>query len=891
MNTKRVFALLLVLVLVLVLTPGRAAKAEGRRCPDCGEPLIVEYSDYIVHRRFCSNLCGYGEYESHTLDKNCWCSVCEHYCHDLETIGCDVHTQPTCTEPGLDYDSWLYLCRDCGNYTNNSGSIVNPITADALGHDWGDWVNNGDNHYRLCQRDGCETRDEAAHNYGNWTYVDEKNCKGVCECGAEITDAHYDQYEKRCGYQPHCEKCDHNYGTISPHEMYYDPRSATEHKPYCYHCDTDFPLEAHSGGKATCVQKAKCEKCGSEYGNPDPVNGHDWDTDWTWDDKEHWHPCNNEGCEAKLDAEAHSAHDPKIEQPGKPATCTEEGTTDATFCSVCGAPISEQEIIEPLGHQLTPVAKVEATCTAPGTEAYWKCTRDGCGMLFSDADGKNKITAPAAIDPLGHKWDAEWSYDENDHYHKCLNDGCTAKSDDEAAHTGGTATCTAKAKCTVCGAEYGDFAEHVYPANVWWEDENEHWHVCNVCDQPSAHEVHSGGTATCTEQAKCDVCHIPYGEPLGHQITLVDMVIPTCTEDGMLEHYECTRCGKVFGDAAGTREVEKDRFVMPASGHTEVVDAAVAPTCTETGLTEGKHCSVCKAVLEEQKTIDALGHRLSPVAKVEPTCTTPGILAYWKCTRCNKLFSDADGKNEITAPVAIKALGHNWGGWTVLFEGETARKTRVCTRCKECELKKIPAPEKPSSPNGDGIDIIASAELPFMDVTRGMDIYDDVKYVYEKGIMDGMSDTLFGPELPMTRGMIATILHRMAGEPKAPYSGVFSDVPAGQWYTDGVEWAASAGLVLGYGDGTYGTTDNVTREQLAVILYRYAVWKGYAVKTAYPVFQDSEDVSTTAVEAMNWAVANGILRPDGDHNIRPGADATRGEIATAIHAFLENVAR
>ena len=160
--------------------------------------------------------------------------------------------------------------------------------------------------------------------------------------------------------------------------------------------------------------------------------------------------------------------------------------------------------------------------------------------------------------------------------------------------------------------------------------------------------------------------------------------------------------------------------------------------------------------------------------------------------------------------------------------------------------------------------------------------------------MDGMSDTLFGPELPLTRGMIATILYRIEGEPKAPYSGVFSDVPAGMWYTDGVEWAASVGLVLGYGDGTFGTTDNVTREQLAMILYRYTQRKSYAFRTfhvTYPVFQDSEDVSATAVEAMNWAVANGILRLDGDYNIRPGADATRGEIATAIHAFLENVAR
>jgi len=445
-------------------------------------------------------------------------------------------------------------------------------------------------------------------------------------------------------------------------------------------------------------------------------------------------------------------------------------------------------MIPALGHRLTPVAKVEPSCTTPGTEPYWKCTRDGCDKLFSDADGKNEITAPVAIEALGHT---------------------------PVAMAGKEPTCTTPGneacwKCTRCDKLFSDA-----------EGKNE-------ITAPAAIEA------------------------LGHQLSTVWMVKPTCTTPGNEECWKCTRCDKLFSDAEGKNEI-----TAPAA-------------------------------------IEALGHQLSYVEKVKPTCTTPGAEAYWKCTRCDKLFSDADGKNEITAPAAIKALGHNWSEWTVSTEpqvGIPGVKIRSCRRCYDCEQKKIPAPEKPSSPNGVGIDIIARAELPFMDVTRGIDIYDDVKYVYEKGIMEGMSDTEFGPELPMTRGMIATILHRMAGEPKVPYAGVFSDVSAGQWYTDGVEWAASAGLVLGYGDGTFGTTDNVTREQLAVILYRYAQWKGYAVKTAHPFFLDSEDVSATAVEAMDWAVASGILRPDGDHNIRPGADATRGEIATAIHAFLENVAR
>ena len=748
-----------------------------------------------------------------------------------------------------------------------------------------------------------------------------------------------------CTGLPRCEVCGQEYGSVLGHswstEWSYD-ENGHYHKCLNDGCTARSDEAAHSGGAATCVKGPICEKCGSEYGNPDTENGHSWDTDWTWDDKEHWHPCNNEGCEAKLDAEAHSAHEPEIEQPGKPATCTSPGTTDATFCSVCGAPISEQEIIEPLGHLLTPVAKVEPTCTAPGAEAYWKCTRDGCGMLFSDADGKNETSLEALTIPaLGHKWDAEWSYDENDHYHKCLNDGCTAKSDDEAAHTGGTATCTAKAKCTVCGAEYGELAEHVYPANTWWEDENEHWHVCNVCDQPSAHEAHSGGTATCTEQAECDVCHIPYGEPLGHQIVFVDYVFPTCTEEGMRDHYECTRCGKVFGDAAGTREVEKDRFVMPASGHTEVVDAAVPPTCTETGLTEGKHCSACGEVLEEQKTIDALGHQLTPVAKVEPTCTETGLTEGSKCSLCGEVLKeqetiDALGHTEVTDPAVaatctepgltvgkhcsvckavlveqetVPVLGHDWGAWKVLTEpqvGIPGVMTRVCGRCGEAETASVdplpapepepePAPQPQPEPEPEPVPQPVRKTSPYIDVTEDMDCYDDVKYLYDKGILFGVSDTEFGPELTLSRSMIVTLLWRLEGKPAVEYAGVFSDVPAGVWYTDGVEWAASEGIELGYGDGTFGLNDDVTREQLAAILWRYAKWKDYDVSVGEDTnilsFNDAFDTADWAMSAMQWAIGAGVLEGDAYGYLNGGMPATRAEIAKALRVFLENVAR
>ena len=182
------------------------------------------------------------------------------------------------------------------------------------------------------------------------------------------------------------------------------------------------------------------------------------------------------------------------------------------------------------------------------------------------------------------------------------------------------------------------------------------------------------------------------------------------------------------------------------------------------------------------------------------------------------------------------------------------------------------------------------AEFPFGDVMEDMACYEDVLYVWQQGIMIGMSDTEFGPELSLSRSMIVTVLYRLEGEPETEYKGAFSDVPAGKWYTAAVEWAAASGIVLGYGDGTYGRTDDVTREQLAAILYRYAVMKGWAVQTAALEAPDGDAVSDWASEAVAWAVANGILAADEDGSIRPGEAANRAEIAKAIRAFLEKVA-
>ena len=208
------------------------------------------------------------------------------------------------------------------------------------------------------------------------------------------------------------------------------------------------------------------------------------------------------------------------------------------------------------------------------------------------------------------------------------------------------------------------------------------------------------------------------------------------------------------------------------------------------------------------------------------------------------------------------------------------------------------APTVPSAPAPAAAPAPASAPahatetdgLTFTDVPDNTDMYDIVKYVYDGDIMQGVSDTEFGPYGELTRGMIVTILYRIEGRPAADYSGAFEDVPVDAWFTAGVEWAAQSGIVLGYGDGRFAPDESVTREQLAAILYRYAGWKGCDVETADVAAADAGDISDWAAGAVGWAVGNGVITAS-EGELRPADNALRWEVASAVRALLEIAAK
>ncbi len=298
-------------------------------------------------------------------------------------------------------------------------------------------------------------------------------------------------------------------------------------------------------------------------------------------------------------------------------------------------------------------------------------------VLVPSADAK--ADSPAC--PVCNKPCSAVSNGDDTHHWVCSNGDCTGYQNTVGTPedcSGGTATCVSGPVCDVCHAEYdkanpdnhdwsewtpdpGNTANHVRVCRRTgcgakeaqthlfssWQDNGDgtHSRVCGVCDRTEA-GAHSGGKATCTEKAKCEVCGQEYGNPLGHDLIRHDAKAPTCTEIGWDAYDTCSRCDY----STYTEKAKLD--------HDLIHHDAQAAACTEIGWDAYDTCSRCDYTTYAEKA--ALGHNLKMTAKAEPTCTEPGTEAFWTCGRsgCGRLFSDAEGLHEITVPAVLPAPGH-----------------------------------------------------------------------------------------------------------------------------------------------------------------------------------------------------------------------------------------
>ena len=371
-----------------------------------------------------------------------------------------------------------------------------------------------------------------------------------------------------------------------------------------------------------------------------------------------------------------------IRDKGKPATCTEDGLTEGSHCYYCNKVLEAQEAVPASGHLDVYASKLEqaATCTQDGWTKETKCKN--CGQTVQE---RERIPAPGHKEVTDAAVAATCTQDgkkEGKHCSVCKEvlveqEVIPATGHKEVTDAAVAPTCTKNgltegSHCSKCGwvkqaqkpiSAIGHAVEK--KAETVWE-----WNI------PA-----DGSFASVKVSAQCKNCNDTISTT-ANNATYWHSINATCTESGK-NVYSVT---VLLGGQEFYGEKEVNNPNDPARGHTEVTDAAVAPTCTETGKTEGKHCSVCNTVLKAQEVIPATGHTEVTDAAVAPTCTETGKTEGKHCSVCNKI---------LVMQEEIPADGHEWGEWFVTEaakESESGKEMRVCRRdSSHTQTREIPA--------------------------------------------------------------------------------------------------------------------------------------------------------------------------------------------------------
>ena len=251
----------------------------------------------------------------------------------------------------------------------------------------------------------------------------------------------------------------------------------------------------------------------------------------------------------------------------------------------------------------------------------------------------------------------------------------------------------------------------------------------------------------------------------------------------------------------------------------------------------------------------------------------------------------------IYTPAEIgKELPKSEYGWTIHGKRYTTFEEELFQLPDgESALRAEPA-DPPVTPGGGGGTPTEPEEptWPFTDVTEGDDwFYDAVAYVYENGIMAGTSETIFNPTMELDRAQAAQLFYNLEGKPAVTGDSAFSDVASSHWAVDAITWAAQNDIVAGIGGNLYDPDSNVTREQFAVMLYKYARFKGYDLTATGDLtrFPDAGSISSWAETALSWANGKGLINGHENGTIDPKGSTIRAQAASIMANFDQNVAK
>lgn len=396
----------------------------------------------------------------------------------------------------------------------------------------------------------------------------------------------------------------------------------------------------------------------------------------------------------------------------------------------------------------------------------------------------------------------------------------------------------------------GDDHTHTY-GTTYSSDSTGHWKTCTECGANGEFSKHTGGTATCTAKAVCETCDQPYGELGAHKLTKTDAKAATCTEAGNEAYWTCSGCGKYFSDENGTNEIEKDSWVLKTLGHDMTKTDAKEATCTEDGNNEYYTCSRCSGVFKDEagtqattveaETLKKLGHDWSNkngiCARCDAKCTEthkPGTT----CSVCHKYTSYPYVPGAPTYPATAPAVPN---GTVTVSPANASKGANVTVTVKPNEgyelgslaVKDASGDLLPLADLGNGkysfvmpdgkvsveAEFVKTAATSFADVPASAYYAKAVAWAVENGITNGMTETTFAPNATCTRGQSVTFLYR-ALKGTASGSTNFTDVKSDAFYTDAINWAVANNVTNGTSNTTFSPNADCTRAEIVTFLYR-----------------------------------------------------------------------
>ena len=706
----------------------------------------------------------------------------------------------------------------------------------------------------------------------------------------------------------------------------------------CKHTETHEEITK----QPSCTEKGSknvvCDNCGAilEAGVEIPATGHtpgEWETE-----KEA--TCVDSGrrvkkctvCQTVVESEEidpTGIHTPSEWIVLQPEDCMNDGI-EIKKCLVCDTELDRRAIPSTGEHNFIGTVITPATCTTDG-EIEYKC--NGCGTTFR-----------APLDKKGHQYKATVTRaatctEDGEMTYVCenCNDTYTEPIPSNGSHNWGDwtviipASCSAEGSrrhtCTRCNLTENepiptvphtyspDFTIDIQPTGTVRGEKSRHCLLCDsrtdITDLGFCGHEHTDGNwivdrePTCTAAGEkhqvcsdCgDACNITSIDMLPHSYK-TDHVItePTCTENGTAA-VVCTECGhtdtetlpatghsigywkvaaKPTCTAVGREErrcTKCDELMatrdVPALGHSFVWAVTTEATCTAEGV-ESYLCSDCGYV-DSTRAIAALGHKEHYSESVAPTCTTDGIRTYI-CDRCGNQHTEV-----------IAATGHKAGAWVTKRVATTLKaglKERACTVCGTVvESKAI-----------DRLDPINSA-AKFKDVSSGAWYKNAVDFAVGSGLFAGTSAKTFDPEVKMTRGMLVTVLGRLAGVDASKYTtAYFEDVSKSAYYFGYIEWARQNNIVSGTDTYIFEPDRAITRQEICKIMVTFSDYmnitltKNFAAKK----FADAAGISSWARGYVTTCQRAGIISGDNKGMFRPTAGATRAEVATILMNYCKN---